>query len=180
MTQRKPGSQDEVATWLPDHLPRWLDALSHRLSADLVAQVRSSGLFLDLRGGDRRILQMIPPGTIRITDLAALAGMTKQALGEFVGRLEQAGLVSSSKDPSDGRVRLVSRTASGDAAVAATAQAIDAVESRWRAEIGPDAYDAMLAAMRRLGRGQLLPPRPSSRHDHSPARTSNDEPLMAS
>ena len=94
---------------------------------------------------------MIPPGAIRITDLAALAGMTKQALGEFVDRLEQAGLVSSGKDLSDGRVRLVSRTARGDAAARAAAEAIDTVENRWREEIGPDAYDAMKDAMRRLG-----------------------------
>lgn len=152
MTQRKPGSPDDpVTTWLPDHLPRWLEAVSRRLSADLYAQVTSSGLFLDLRGSDRRILQMIPPRAIRITDLAALAGMTKQALGEFMDRLERARFVSSSKDPSDGRVRLVSRTARGDAAVAATAQAIDAVECQWRAELGPGAYEAMLDAMRRLG-----------------------------
>ena len=142
MTQRKPE--------LPDHLPRWLEAVSRRLSADLGAQVTRSGQFTDVRGSDRRILQMIPLGTIRITDLAVLAGMTKQALGEFVDRLEDAGLVSSGKDPSDGRVRLVSRTPQGDAVAMATADAIAAVEARWRAEIGPQTYDAMLAAMRRL------------------------------
>jgi DNA-binding MarR family transcriptional regulator len=153
MSQRKswPPGDAPAADRLPDHLPRWLEAVSRRLSADLGMQVASSGLFTGVRGSDRRILQMIPPGTIRITDLAALAEMTKQALGEFVDRLEQAGLVSSGKDPSDGRARLVSRTALGDAVATATAEAIEAVENRWRAEIGPDAYEAMLAAMRRLG-----------------------------
>jgi DNA-binding MarR family transcriptional regulator len=155
MTERKPTPPGETvaADSLPDHLPRWLEAVSRRLSVDLFAQVRNSGLFTDVRGGDRRILQMIPAGTIRITDLAALAGMTKQALGEVVDRLEAAGLVSSGKDPSDGRVRLVSRTPQGDAVATATARAIAAVEAQWRAEIGPGAYDAMLAAMRRLGTG---------------------------
>src|SRR4029077_15195335 len=120
MTVRKPQS---AAAHLPDHLPRWLEAVNRRMAADLSAQASRSGSFPDLRGSDRRILQMIPPGAIRITDLAALAGMTKQALGEFVDRLEQAGLVSSGKDPSDGRVRLVSRTARGDAAARAAAAA---------------------------------------------------------
>ncbi len=141
---------------LPDHLPRWLEAVNRRLSADLGAQLRSSGLVPEVRGSDRRILQMIPPGVIRITDLATLAGMTKQALGEFVDRLEQAGFVRSGKDPSDGRVRLVSLTARGDAVAAATADAIEAVENRWRAEIGADAYEAMMDAMRRLGAGAAL------------------------
>src|SRR5215468_10124502 len=71
-----PGAGDS----LPDHLPRWLDAVSRRLSADLGARLR--GQVPELRGSHRRILQMIPPDGIRITDLAALAGMTKQALGE--------------------------------------------------------------------------------------------------
>jgi DNA-binding MarR family transcriptional regulator len=141
---------------LPDHLPRWLEAVSRRLSADLGTQLRSSGLVPDVRGSDRRILQMIPPGAIKITELATLAGMTKQALGEFVDRLERAGFVSSGKDPSDGRVRLVSLTARGDAVATATAEAIEAVENRWRAEIGPDAYEAMIDALRRLGGGAAL------------------------
>ncbi len=147
MTERKSSPEEH----LPDHLPRWLEALSRRLAADLGAQVSASGLFTDVRGSERRILQMIPPGTIRITDLAAVAGMTKQALGEFVDRLEEAGIVRSGKDRADGRVRLVSRTALGDAVATATAQAIAAVENQWRAEIGSGPYEAMLDAMRRLG-----------------------------
>ncbi|HEX5188089.1 MAG TPA: MarR family winged helix-turn-helix transcriptional regulator [Streptosporangiaceae bacterium] len=150
MIERKARPVDQPGDHLPDHLPRWLEAVSRRLAADLFAQIRTSGRFTDVRGGDRRILQMVPQGTIRITDLAALAGMTKQALGEFVGRLEKAGLVRSRKDPADGRVRLVSRTPQGDAVAAATADAIAAVETQWRAELGPEAYDAMLTAMRRL------------------------------
>lgn len=138
---------------LPDHLPRWLETVSRRMSADLGRQVTSAGEFLDVRGSERRILQMIPGGPIRITDLAALAGMTKQALGEFVDRLEDADLVRSGRDPADGRVRLVSRTERGDAVVSATGQAIAEVEHQWRQELGPAAYDAMLSALRRLGRG---------------------------
>ena len=110
MTTRKSGSSSAVAApegspagQLPDHLPRWLEAMNRRMSADLGAQVRGLGRFLDVRASERRILQMIPASEpIRITDLAALAGMTKQALGEFADRLERSGLVRSSKAPADG------------------------------------------------------------------------------
>lgn len=160
MTTRKSGSSSAVAAsegppegQLPDHLPRWLEAINRRMSADLGAQVRGLGRFLDVRASERRILQMIPAsGAIRITDLAAVAGMTKQALGEFVDRLERADFVRSTKAPSDGRVRLVSRTERGDEVVRATAQAIGALEKQWRDEIGATAYDAMMSAMRQLGR----------------------------
>jgi DNA-binding MarR family transcriptional regulator len=146
MTSRKPVAVDH----LPDHLPRWLEAATRRLYADLAVAVR--GAFPDLRGSQRRILQMIPSDGIRITDLAALAGMTKQALGEFVGALESAGYVASRSDERDRRVRLVSRTARGDEAAEASSAAIASVESAWRAEIGPAAYDAMMTALRSLGR----------------------------
>jgi DNA-binding MarR family transcriptional regulator len=127
------------------------------MSADLGKQVTNSGEFLDVRGSERRILQMVPAGWTRITDLAVVAGITKQALGEFVDRLEAAGLVRSRKDPSDGRVRLVSRTDRGDAVASATGQAIAAVENQWREEIGPAAYEAMMSGLRQLGYGTFPP-----------------------
>jgi DNA-binding MarR family transcriptional regulator len=151
MTERKPLG--DSSDHLPDHLPRWLDAVSRRLAADLGSQLR--GQFPDLRGSHRRILQMIPPEGIRITDLAALAGMTKQAIGEFIDGLERSGLVISRRHETDGRVRIVSRTHSGDAAAKEAQEAIASVERRWRAELGAERYDAMLSALRDLGRDVL-------------------------
>ena len=98
---------------------------------------------------------MIPPDGIRITDLAAIADMTKQALGEFVDRLEQSGYVASRRPETDGRVRMVARTPLGDAATDETHRVIESVEERWRAEIGPARYDGMKAALRELGRDRF-------------------------
>ena len=146
MTSRKPPFPDDA---LPDHIARWLEMVTRRLRAELAARGMTD--FPELRGSHRRILQMIPPQGIRITDLALLAGMTKQALGEFVDWLERAGFVASGRDPADGRVRLVTRTGRGDAAAATAQQAIEAVEQAWRAEIGADRYETMKQAMRELG-----------------------------
>ena len=146
MTVRKAPAEDA----LPDHLARWLEAASKRLHADLVAQGTLD--FPELRGSHRRILQMIPPQGVRITDLARIAGMTKQALGEFVDWLEQSGFVRSGRDPADGRVRLVTRTDRGDAAAEAATLAIAAVEREWRKEVGAEAFDTMKQALRHLGR----------------------------
>ena len=152
----EPGAGDSLTDHgdpLPDHLPRCLEAVSRRLSADLGARLR--GQSAELRGSHRRILQMIPPEGIRITDLAALAGMTKQALGEFIDGLERTGFVVSRKHAADGRVRIVSRTQAGDAATAETQAAIASVEQQWRAELGADRYDSMFTALRDLGRDVL-------------------------
>src|SRR5215475_11919126 len=146
MTVRKPSAEDA----LPDHLARWLEAASRRLHADL--QAHGTLAFPELRGSHRRILQMIPAQGVRITDLARIAGMTKQALGEFVDWLEQSGFVRSGRDPADGRVRLVTRTVRGDAAAEAATLAIAAVEHEWRREVGAEAFEIMKQALRLIGR----------------------------
>jgi DNA-binding MarR family transcriptional regulator len=150
MTVRK----DPAGDWAPDHMARWLEAATRRLHADLAAQ--GDFAFPELRGSHRRLLQMIPPEGIRITDLARRAGMTKQALGEFMDWLEQAGFVASGRDPADARVRLITRTEQGDAAATAATQALDAVEHGWRAEIGAARYDAMKQVLRQLGQDQIV------------------------
>ena len=94
---------------------------------------------------------MIPSQGLRITDLAKRAGMTKQALGEFVDSLEDSGFVSSGQDHSDRRVRLVCRTPRGDEAAESSARTIASVEKRWREEIGARRYDAMKQVLRELG-----------------------------
>src|SRR5580700_8738366 len=150
MTERKsPGADD-----LPDHLPRWLEMAQRRMNADLAAGGIAG--FPELRGSHQRLLQMVPPQGIRITDMAALAGMTKQSLGEFVDWLEQSGFVSSGRDPSDGRVRLVLLTDRGKAAVAESQRVIDAVERQWRERVGAARYDVMKEVLRELGRDAVV------------------------
>ena len=139
-------------------MARWLEAVSKRLHADLGAQGRRD--FPELRGSHQRILQMIPPQGIRITDLAAIAGMTKQALGEFADWLEQSGFVTSRRAEHDGRVWLISCTPRGDAAAEGASRAIADIERRWREELGAARFDIMKQALRDLGRHSLRVPAP--------------------
>jgi DNA-binding MarR family transcriptional regulator len=145
MSVRNPVPPDS----LPDHLARWLEAVSRRLHSELRAHVNDD--FPELRGSHRRILQMIPGQGIRITDLAAMAQMTKQSLGEFADWLERSGFVRSQRDDTDRRVRRIFRTDLGDKAAAATQRAVASIEAQWRQEIGPEPYDAMKQALRQLG-----------------------------
>jgi DNA-binding MarR family transcriptional regulator len=157
MSMRKTAPPDALPDTsldpLPDHLGRWLEAVRRRLGAELRARVDDE--FPRLRGSHRRILQMIPAEGIRITDLAAMAQMTKQSLGEFADWLEQSGFVRSQRDDADRRVRRLFRTGQGDKAAAAAQQAFDSIEATWRQEIGPGQYDVMKQALRQLGRDSI-------------------------
>jgi DNA-binding MarR family transcriptional regulator len=87
---------------------------------------------IPLRGSQFRVLAMVPlEGGRRLTDLATVAGMTKQAMGEFVADLADRGYVDVEPDPADRRVRLVSLTPSGREAAAWARATLQRVEDLW-------------------------------------------------
>lgn len=90
-----------------------------------------------LRGSHLRVLSQIPPEGIRPTELAAVVGMTKQSLGEFVDALQRVGLVKVEVDPADRRARIVTATAKGAKVRARVAEVFAEIERRWSEEVGP-------------------------------------------
>jgi DNA-binding MarR family transcriptional regulator len=85
-----------------------------------------------LRGSQLRVLSMVPlAGGRRLSDLATIAGMTKQAMGEFVADLAERGLVTVEPDPTDRRVRQVSLTPSGRDAAEWARDTLQRVEDLW-------------------------------------------------
>lgn len=82
----------------------------------------------------------------RLTDLAAAAGMSKQAMGDLVDQCEAWGLVERGPDPRDARARLVRFTPAGLDWLAGFRRAVEQAEAEFRAEVGPE-----VATVVRLG-----------------------------
>jgi len=74
----------------------------------------------------------------RLTDLAARAGMTKQAMGDLVDQCEAWGLVKREADSRDKRARLVRFTTTGLAWLAAFEQAVAQADQEFRNEVGAE------------------------------------------
>ena len=74
----------------------------------------------------------------RLTDLAASAGMTKQAMGDLVNQCEAWGLVTREADPYDRRARRVVFTASGLLWLEAFERAVARAEGEFRDAVGTD------------------------------------------
>lgn len=104
-----------------------------------------------LRPSHLRLLSLTPVAGMRLTDLAAQVGMTKQALGEFVATLQGAGLLEVTVDARDRRVRLVRPTPAGRELQAVVASAIDGIERRWAAEVGPERWATFRQVLARIG-----------------------------
>jgi DNA-binding MarR family transcriptional regulator len=106
---------------------------------------------MGLRPSHLRLLSLTPVAGMRLTDLAARVGMTKQALGEFVATLQEAGLVEVTVDERDRRVRLVRPTPAGQELQRVIESAIGGIERRWAAEVGPERWATFREVLRQIG-----------------------------
>ena len=90
------------------------------------------------------LYENIDPGGTRLTELAARAGMSHQAMGELVVTLERGGWVERRPDPTDGRARLVCLTASGRHLVIRGLHHIAAIEAEWQERWRAAGHDGAL------------------------------------
>jgi DNA-binding MarR family transcriptional regulator len=86
------------------------------------------------------VFRTVDPQGTRPSEMARRAGVTPQAMAEFVRYLEERGYVERAPDPSDGRARLVRLTPLGREAADAAHVVFDAIESRWKRTLGAERY----------------------------------------
>jgi len=82
------------------------------------------------------ITRHLPLQGARLTELARLAGMTKQSMGNLVDQCEAWGLVTRQPDPLDARARLIVFTPLGLDWLAAFKSAVAQAEAEFRAAVG--------------------------------------------
>lgn len=75
---------------------------------------------------------------LRLTELAELAGMSKQAMGKLVDQCEAWGLVTRQSDVRDARAKLVCFTPDGMAWLRAFQQAVTQAEAELRQAVGAE------------------------------------------
>lgn len=87
----------------------------------------------------------------RLTDLAASAGMSKQAMADLVGQCEAWGLVTREEDPHDKRARRVCFTESGLQWLEAFRQAVAQAEDEFRQAVGSDVATVVTLGLEAYG-----------------------------
>ena len=147
---------------VPDHIGWTLWRATSAWRKDFVAAMAAAGhgWFAQARGN---ILVHIGPSGIRQGDLAEKAGLTKQAVQQFVDDLVQDGIVMRTQDDTDARARRVRLTPAGEAAMRDADQIKLQIETRWRNLLGDAGFDQLDSALRQVIalEGQPdLPPQP--------------------
>jgi len=85
--------------------------------------------FVDVRRAHNAVFVNLPGEGRRLTDLAADADMSKQAMAELVDDLVVKGYLSKAPDPSDGRAKLIVWDERGEAAHEATLEVFAELEA---------------------------------------------------
>ena len=118
---------------LPGLLEMAADALFAEFRLDLV----EAG-YGDIRPTHGCIFRYVHDDGMRLTDLATLAGMTKQSIGEIVDDLAERGYVERFPDPADRRAKLIRLTEKGEQAQAKGRALFADLEERLADRHGPD------------------------------------------
>lgn len=114
------------------------------LAGRIFESVVTGGDFDDLRPSHGNAMEQLEfEDGVRLTDLAARAGITAQSMGELIDDLEANGYVERQPDPEDGRAKRIFLTARGRANIRVAARATAEVESDLAELLGEDRYEVL-------------------------------------
>lgn len=97
----------------------------------------------DVRVSHNAVFTRIPSDGIRLTELAAQAGVSKQAMAELVAELVGKGYLQRVPDPADGRAKLLVMADRGARSHEATLRIFAEIESELAAVVGAERLEGV-------------------------------------
>jgi DNA-binding MarR family transcriptional regulator len=140
MSTKASSFSDQAAT-----LGALLRSPYRKLAKRLYAEMAASG-FPEIRQSHSVVFRHIAPEGSRLTDLAEIAGLTKQSMAYLIGHLAKHGYVKILTDSADGRAKLVQLTKRGNSFIEALLKASLRLEN----EIGGKIGSARLKTLREI------------------------------
>jgi DNA-binding MarR family transcriptional regulator len=110
----------------------------------------------DLRPAHGFALQAIGLGGATASEAGRRLGISKQAAGKTIDRLEELGYVHRADDDQDRRRKLVRITPHGLDALATSAMIFEDIRSRWVGALGPARLSALEADLRAMAAGEAF------------------------
>ncbi|GAA2421367.1 MarR family winged helix-turn-helix transcriptional regulator [Streptomyces pulveraceus] len=140
MAERRGGAarEDGAGFELPLLLFAGFRSLIDELHRDLAEQGHA-----DVRPAYGYALQAVGRDGATASEIGRRLGVSKQAAGKTVERLEGLGYVERVDDPRDGRRKLVRLTARGVDVLVRSAEGFDRLRARWAEALGADRVRAM-------------------------------------
>jgi DNA-binding MarR family transcriptional regulator len=127
-------------------LLRLLGLATRQMATDLNGKLLEAGV-TGHRDSWNNVMPHIPPGGIRLTELATRAGMTKQAMAELVAEIERRGYLQRTTDPADRRAKIITFTGQGWATVNLALSALAELEAETTGRLGETAISQLRSTL---------------------------------
>jgi DNA-binding MarR family transcriptional regulator len=114
-----------------------LDVVKGAMFVEFRQELEKTG-YADIRPTHGCVFRFIRDEGMRLTELAGLAGITKQSAGELVDDLVGRGYVERIPDPADRRAKLICLTERGKEAQRVGFALFAAIEERWAERYGTE------------------------------------------
>ncbi len=115
-----------------------------------VNQLMVADGFADLRPAHSAVFMGLGSESVRISELAERAGMTKQSMGALVSYLQQHGYVTVTPDPRDGRAKIVRRTKKALDSEVPARRNVARVQERWSRLLSRGEMEELMRLLRKL------------------------------
>lgn len=157
MTRGKSAATDSLTIIDPGPHAR-IHLLARRVGAIVADRLLDAVHEYDprLRTGHMRVLALISAAPVRIVDVAAKLGTTKQTVAPTVDELVAWGFVARTVDPTDRRARTLTLTPDGERLTQAMLGLSDAIDEEWAQLLGPD-VEVCRSALWRIIESQRAP-----------------------
>lgn len=123
-------------------LPALMDLAVEAMYVDFRKLLEEAGI-TDVRPTHGCVFRFLHGDGMRLTELAQLAGLTKQSVGEIVDDLAGLDYLERFPDPTDKRAKLIRLTPKGLEAQRIGFSLFEQLESDWAETFGADRIDAL-------------------------------------
>ena len=144
--ERKISPEQELALAAGDTsgipLPVLMDLAVDAMWGDF-ANLLEQTPYSDVRPSHGCVFRFLRADGMRLTELASLAGLTKQSVGEIVDDLTGLGYIERFPDPTDKRAKLIRLTEKGEEAQRTGFSLFAKLEADWAEAFGADRITAL-------------------------------------
>jgi DNA-binding MarR family transcriptional regulator len=130
-------------------LPALMDLAVEAMYKDFRRELEAAGI-TDVRPTHGCVFRFIHDDGMRLTELATLAGLTKQSVGEIVDDLTDLGYLERYPDPTDRRAKLLRLTKKGKEAQKIGFDLFAELEEEWATAFGADRIDALRSLLEEI------------------------------